>query len=86
MIESGYSDFVGDSWTGIAAPAGTSPAIIDTLNAAINAALKSPEVTASFAKLKAEARIGTPRDFGVFLAEERRRWADFVRVSGVEPE
>jgi tripartite-type tricarboxylate transporter receptor subunit TctC len=86
MIESGFPDFVGDSWTGIAAPAGTPPVIIGTLNAAINAALKSPEVTASFAKLKAEARTGTPQDFGVFLAEERKRWADVVHVSGVEPE
>lgn len=86
MIESGFSDFVGDSWTGIAAPTGTPPAIVGRLNAAINTALKSPEVTASFAKLKAEARTGTPKDFGVFLAEERRRWADFVRASGVEPE
>lgn len=86
MIESGYSGFVGDSWTGIAAPTGTPPAIISTLNAAINAALKSPELTASFARLKAEARTGTPQDCGVFLAEERRRWADFVRASGVEPE
>jgi tripartite-type tricarboxylate transporter receptor subunit TctC len=86
MIESGYPDFVGDSWTGIAAPAGTSPAIIGTLNAAINAALKSPEVAASFARLKAEAKTGTPLDFGVFLGEERSRWADFVRLSGVEPE
>ena len=86
MIESGFPDFVGDSWTGIAAPAGTSPAIIGALNAAINAALKSPEVTASFVRLKAEARTGTPQDFRVFLAEERRRWADFARVSGVEPE
>jgi tripartite-type tricarboxylate transporter receptor subunit TctC len=86
MIESGFPDFVGDSWTGIAAPAATSPAIIGTLNAAINAALKSPKVAASFARLKAESKTGTPQDFAVFLAEERRRWADFARVSGVEPE
>jgi tripartite-type tricarboxylate transporter receptor subunit TctC len=86
MIESGVPDFIGDSWTGIAAPAGTPPEIIDKLNAAINAALKSPEVTASFSRLKADAKIGTPQEFGVFLADEGKRWGEFVRVSGVQPE
>lgn len=86
MIESGLPDFIGDSWTGIAAPASTPPEIIDKLNAAINAALKSPEVTASFSRLKADAKIGTPQEFGVFLADEGKRWGEFVRVSGVQPE
>jgi tripartite-type tricarboxylate transporter receptor subunit TctC len=86
MIESGVADFIGDSWTGIAAPAGTPPEIIGKLNAAINAALKSPEVTASFSRLKADAKIGTPQEFGVFLADEGKRWGEFVRVSGVQPE
>ena len=86
MTESGVPDFIGDSWTGIAAPAGTPPEIIGKLNAAINAALRSPEVTASFSRLKADAKIGTPQEFGVFLADEGKRWGEFVRVSGVQPE
>jgi tripartite-type tricarboxylate transporter receptor subunit TctC len=86
MMESGVPDFIGDSWTGIAAPAGTPPEIIGKLNAAINAALKSPEVTASFSRLKADAKIGAPQEFAVFLADEGKRWGEFVRVSGVQPE
>jgi tripartite-type tricarboxylate transporter receptor subunit TctC len=86
MIESGVPDFIGNSWTGIAAPAGTPGEIIGKLNAAINAALKSPEVQASFVKLEARARAGTPQDFGAFVAEEGKRWAEFARLSGVGPE
>jgi tripartite-type tricarboxylate transporter receptor subunit TctC len=86
MTESGVPDFIGDSWTGIAAPAGIPPEIIGKLNAAINAALRSPEVTASFSRLKADAKMGTPQEFGVFLADEGKRWGEFVRVSGVQPE
>lgn len=86
MIESGVPDFIGDSWTGIAAPVGTPPEIIGKLNAAINTALKSPEVIAAFARLKADAKSGTPKDFGDFLAEEGKRWGEFARLSGVEPE
>jgi tripartite-type tricarboxylate transporter receptor subunit TctC len=86
MGESGVADFIGDSWTGIAAPAGTPPDVVAKLNAAINAALASPEVVASFANLKAEAKIGTPQDFAAFLTSEGKRWAEFVRVSGAQPE
>jgi tripartite-type tricarboxylate transporter receptor subunit TctC len=86
MMESGVPDFTGDSWTGIAAPAGTPAEIIDKLNAAIRAALKSPEVVASFARLKADAKSGTPQDFADFLADEGKRWGEFVRLSGVQPE
>jgi len=86
MIESGVPDFIGNSWCGVAVPAGTPDEIIGKLNAAINAALKSPEVQASFVKLEARTRAGTPQDFGAFVAEEGKRWADFARLSGVEPE
>jgi tripartite-type tricarboxylate transporter receptor subunit TctC len=86
MIESGVPDFIGDSWTGIVAPARTPPDIISKLNTAINAALTSPEVRSSFARLKAEAKMGRPEDFADFLAEEGKRWGDVVRLSGMEPE
>jgi hypothetical protein len=43
-------------------------------------------VTASFANLKADAKTGTPEDFAIFLAEEGKRWGEFVRLSGVQPE
>jgi tripartite-type tricarboxylate transporter receptor subunit TctC len=86
MSESGVADFIGDSWTGIAAPAGTPPDVVAKLNTAINAALTSSDVVASFANLKAEAKVGTPQDFAAFLTTEGKRWAEFVRLSGVQPE
>jgi tripartite-type tricarboxylate transporter receptor subunit TctC len=41
--ESGY-DVVADFWTGLVAPAGTSPAIVAKLNAEINKVLATPEL------------------------------------------
>ncbi|HEY9280016.1 MAG TPA: tripartite tricarboxylate transporter substrate binding protein [Eoetvoesiella sp.] len=40
MVELGYPDFNSDTWTGIAAPAGTPKEIVQKLNAAIAFALK----------------------------------------------
>ena len=51
MIESGLPQLALTFSAGVLAPAGTPAPILDTLNAAFREALKSPELTASMAKL-----------------------------------
>jgi hypothetical protein len=82
-LDCGFSDLVGDSWTGIAAPAGVPPAISGSLDTANNTSLKS-RGHGELCQDGSQDRRAV--NFGVFLAEERKRWADFVRVSGVELE
>jgi tripartite-type tricarboxylate transporter receptor subunit TctC len=82
MTECGLGELTLDFWAGMLAPAGTPPAVVDTLNAAINASLQSPDMKASMAKLGFEAKIGSPREFAAFIAEELPRWADIVKSSG----
>ena len=47
MDESGYGGIEATYWNGMLAPAGTPPAIVARLNAAVNKALASPEVRAA---------------------------------------
>jgi tripartite-type tricarboxylate transporter receptor subunit TctC len=82
MAESGYPDFVIDAWTGVVAPAGTPPAIVEKLNAAINGGLKSPAAQESLAKFSAIAKLGTPEDFKKFLAEQMQKWGSIVHLAG----
>jgi tripartite-type tricarboxylate transporter receptor subunit TctC len=82
MVESGYPDFVIDAWTGLVAPAGTSRAIVDQLNAAVNDGLKSEAAQESLAKFSAIAKIGTPEDFKAFLAEQTQKWGAIVKLAG----
>jgi tripartite-type tricarboxylate transporter receptor subunit TctC len=84
MIESGVPDYVVLTFIGIMAPARTPPAIVAKLNAAINQALRTPEVTAAAARLSAELKGGTPEEFGAFLAGERVKWSEVVRLSGIK--
>jgi len=86
MIEGGVADFVSVSFTGVAAPAGTSAEIVGRLNAAINDGLKSGEIEAAFAKLGVEPRIGAPDDFAAFLTRERERWGPVIKAAGVKVE
>ena len=86
VSESGLPGYEAANWIGIVAPAGTPAAIVDKLNAAANAAMRSDEMKASMAKLGIEATIGTPQDFAVFIANEAPKWARIVEASGVKIE
>jgi tripartite-type tricarboxylate transporter receptor subunit TctC len=86
MAESGYPGFPPASWTGILAPAGTPPAVVAKVNAAINAGLASPEIKAAFAKFSAEAKTLSPQEFAAFIADEAPKWAALVKASGAKVE
>ncbi len=84
LVESGFPDFTIDAWTGVVAPAGTSPQIIAKLNAAVNAGLKTPEATATMARFSSITKTGTPHDFAAFIASEAPRWAGLVKAAGAK--
>jgi len=86
MIESGVPDYVVQTFTGVVAPAGTPPAIVTRLNAAINTALKLPDVTAAVGRLGAEVHPAAAQDFAAFLAREREKWDEVVKASGIKIE
>jgi tripartite-type tricarboxylate transporter receptor subunit TctC len=86
MTESGLPDLQVVTWNGLAAPAGTPDAIVARLNAAINDALKSPDIRATLAKFGSEPLGGTPPEFADFVASESRKWAEIIRLAGVKTE
>ncbi len=82
LVESGYPDFVLDAWTGLVAPAGTPPAIVAKLNAAINEGLRAEAMQSTLEKISAIAKLGTSDDFRKFLADQTARWGTIVKVAG----
>jgi tripartite-type tricarboxylate transporter receptor subunit TctC len=86
MIESGISDFVSVSFTGVVAPAATPAAIVDRLNGAINEAVRSAEIEAAFVRLAVEPHPGSPENFAGFLARERDKWGALIRAAGIRAE
>jgi tripartite-type tricarboxylate transporter receptor subunit TctC len=86
LDESGVKNFVSISWSGVVAPAGTPSAVIDKLNTAINAELKSGDMLGTLLRLGAEVRAGTPADFAAFIADEAPKWADVIKSSGMKLE
>jgi tripartite-type tricarboxylate transporter receptor subunit TctC len=86
MIESGYPDYVLTFWTGVVAPAGTPPDIVNKLNAAINESLRSPSVKERLAKSNVDTNIVSPGEFAAFIASEAQKWGGIIRTSGIKAE
>jgi tripartite-type tricarboxylate transporter receptor subunit TctC len=86
MQELGVAGFPTEVWFGVLAPAGTPPAIVGTLNAAINEGLKSSEVQASLAELGLEAKVGSPQDLAAALGEQARDWKTVIDTIGFKAE
>ncbi len=86
--ESGFPQvsFNPDNWTGISAPAGTPPIVVDRLYVAINQALRSAELAATFAKFGFEVMIKPQGEVEAFFASEAKRWPPIVSAAGLKPE
>ena len=78
--------YEGSAVTGIGAPRGTPAAIIDALNAAINAAFSDPTMTARLAATGGAVLPGSPAEFGKLIADETEKWAKVVKFSGARPD
>ena len=71
-------------WNGVFAPTGTPAAIVQKLNAGLNAMLKEPAVVDRLNKLNVEYRPGTPEDFRAFVAAELEKWGRVVKDANIK--
>ena len=72
------------TWTGVIAPAGLPRPVLDRLNAAVNAAIRSPLFVERFASIGDEPAGGTPEDFAELIRRDSAKWADVVKRSGAK--
>ena len=84
VAESGYPGFEAATWSGLVAPAGTPPTIVDKLNAAANKALASNEMKAKLAEDGSTPLGGTPQQFGEYIKSEHAKWGGAVRDAGIK--
>lgn len=83
MIETVAPGLELGAWSGIMAPAGTKPEIIQKLNAAIVESLKDKGLLEKFASQGAEVRHSSPDQYGAFIKAEVARWGQIVRANKV---
>jgi tripartite-type tricarboxylate transporter receptor subunit TctC len=71
------------SWLGLAAPAGTPPAIVQRLNAEVRKALQSAEVRKVLATAGSEPAYSTPAAMAEMVQNDIARWRSVVARSGL---
>ena len=88
MAEAGLPSMTLDamSWYGMFAPAKTPQAIVSRLNAEAQAALKNAQVRERLHSLQLEPVGDSPAQFTAFIDDQLRRFAELVKLAGVEPE
>jgi len=76
--------FDASSWFGLFAPAGTSRAIVDKIQADVTKALAVPEVRERFIAQGAQPGGTTPDQFAAFIRGETEKWTKVVKISNAK--
>jgi tripartite-type tricarboxylate transporter receptor subunit TctC len=74
------------SWYGVGIPKNTPTEIVNKLNKEINAGLADPKIKARLADLGGTPLVGSPADFGKFIADETEKWAKVIRSANIKPQ
>ena len=81
--EQGYPAFTAASWVGFFAPAKTDPQILQTLNAAINDIVKTPDVAKKLGDMGFDPITGSQAEADAMFAAEVKKWGDMVKALGL---
>ncbi|TDH58618.1 tripartite tricarboxylate transporter substrate binding protein [Dankookia rubra] len=86
MQEAGIPGYEAAAWLGYAAPAGTPMEIRRSIATKIDRLLLRRDIRDRLASWGAEPVGGPPEEMDLLLAAERARWAEVVRLAGIERE
>jgi tripartite-type tricarboxylate transporter receptor subunit TctC len=75
-----------NGWFGVIAPKSTPKAIIDKVNAEVDAAAADPETKAQLVGLGVTPKSMTRSEFASFIANDSERWAKVIRAANIRPE
>ena len=84
FAESGIAGVELNSWVGILAPTGTSPAIIEKLNREINAVLADPAVKERLLVSGIIAAQGSPADFAQEIQKDFALYGKVIEQAGIK--
>jgi tripartite-type tricarboxylate transporter receptor subunit TctC len=83
VAESGLPGFSFSLWGGMFAPKGTPDAIIQKLNTEINAIIADPQTKRQLEAEGAVVKPNTVAQFSQFLSDERQRYQEIIKETGV---
>jgi tripartite-type tricarboxylate transporter receptor subunit TctC len=84
VAEAGLGAFQVSFWSGLVAPAGTSPVVLASLNEALRKSLASVDAKETLTKLGLASAINSPAEFSRFIDTELLRWTKVIQASGAK--
>lgn len=84
ISEAAVPDFQFSLWGGIFAPAQTPPAVVEQLNAKLNAILAEPAIKSRLEGDGAAVRPNTSQEFAAFVRSEAAKYQNLVQATGVQ--
>ena len=86
ISESGVTGYEANNWWAVAAPAGTPPAIVNTLTTEMARYLKLPETLKRFEAEGVEADYLTPAEVKKMLPVEMAKWRNVAKAANIKVE
>jgi tripartite-type tricarboxylate transporter receptor subunit TctC len=85
VVEAGYPSVVVVGWSGVLAPAGVPPQIINKLHAGLVQVLAMPDVRAMITKQGSNpVSSKSPEDFARFIKSEADKFRGVIKAAGLE--
>jgi tripartite-type tricarboxylate transporter receptor subunit TctC len=84
LAESGLPNVESQIWNGLFVPAATPEAVVQKINADVNAVLHDPAVKAAFDAQGLAPGGGTVADFRKVVADDTRRWGAVIQKIGLK--
>lgn len=84
LVELGMPEFDVSAWYGVAAPAGTSPAVVSALEQALQKIMREPEVIRAMESRGAEVGFMPAADMAAFMTADAQKWkrvASFAKIT-----
>jgi len=86
VAEAGFPGFEAVQWVGLLAPGGTPREIVDTINSAVNRALRDPDLMENLGAQGTTAAGGTPEEFRALVSSELKNWKETAHRAGIHLE
>ena len=85
VAESGVPGYDAAMWTGLFAPAGTPPDIVERLSAAATKAVASEDMQSKIKKSGGDPRVMGGKEFDDYVEKDITKWAETVKASASNP-
>ncbi|ARP85940.1 Bug family tripartite tricarboxylate transporter substrate binding protein [Bordetella genomosp. 9] len=84
VAEAGLPELVVENFTGVMAPAGTDPKLVERIGKAIEKQVSQPEMKKTLSQLGFVAQPRGPEEFKQYLASEVARWSKTIHQANIQ--